>query len=373
MELKAAHSSGSGRWTLALFLASIYAVILGTVGAMELLPLTLLGAAMVLWPKGEQRLFRILPLVVPALWLLLRFRPIADGAMVLANRLFARSQKVQAYEYDFLPAKGDSAWEAALWLALLMGWLCRRWGRGVGLGLCALWAGAMAYFGVTPGIWTLAAALFCGLLTALPPKGRWLSGILVGALVLGLAAASLKFAPEPIPAVSRLDEELRDALAFQTVSMEQTPVPTQVPEPEILPPEQVERERPDHGVQGRLVNVLFLALAALTLAILFVPAVIRDRAAKRAEQNRTGLRSPDPAEAIRAMYLYAMRWRELDPAPEPVPEEIYGIWQEAAFSPHPMEEGQREAVREYLEGAARSAWDKAGRRLRMKIRYGLCL
>ena len=73
------------------------------------------------------------------------------------------------------------------------------------------------------------------------------------------------------------------------------------------------------------------------------------------------------------MYLYALRWRALDPAPEPVPKEVYEIWQKAAFSHHPMEEGQRETVRAYLEGTARSAWDKAGRRLRIKIRYGLCL
>ena len=373
MKLKEVRASQPGRWVLAAFLASVYAVVLGTLGTMELLPLTLPGAVLVLMQKGERKWVRMLPLAVLALWLLLRFWAIGNGAMVLANRLFARSQAAQAYEYDFFPATGDSAWETVLWLGLLVGALCCLWGQGLVWGLCALWVGAMAYFGLTPGIWILVVALFCGLLTILPSRGRWRTAICLGVLLFGIGATCLKLAPEPIPAVSRLDESLRDALALQAQSMEQTPVPTQVPEPEVLPPEQVEQEQPDHGVQRRLVNVLFLALAALTLAILFIPAIIRDRAAKRTAENRAGLEATDPAEAIRAMYLYTLRWRRLDPDPAPVPGEIYKIWQEAAFSPHPMTEEQREAVRAYLEGTARSAWNKAGRRLRIRIRYGLCL
>lgn len=373
MELKGSHAASSGRWVLAAFLASVYAVILATVGAVELLPWMLLGAALVPLPGGKGRTPWLLPLGALALWLLLRLQPVGNGVMVLANRLFAKSQAAQAYEYDFFPAKGDSAWEAAMWLGLLGGLLCRLWGRGFVLGLCGLWTGAMAYFGVTPGIWSLTAALFLGFLTMLPPKGRWRSGLLLGILLLALAAACLRLAPEPVPAVSKLDESLRDALALQAQAVEQTPVPTQVPEPEVLPPDRVEREQPDHGVQKRLVNVLFLALAGLTLAILFVPAVIRDRAAKKAAESRAGLEAADPAEAIRAMYLYALRWRDLIPDPEPVPTEVYQIWQEAAFSRHPMEEAQRQAVRSYLERTARSVWDGADWKLRMKIRYRLCL
>lgn len=70
---------------------------------------------------------------------------------------------------------------------------------------------------------------------------------------------------------------------------------------------------------------LFLILAALTLAILFIPAVIKDHAAKRSAQNREGLRAEEHSQAIHAMYLYAQRWRELGDN-QPVPEDVYAIW-----------------------------------------------
>ena len=73
------------------------------------------------------------------------------------------------------------------------------------------------------------------------------------------------------------------------------------------------------------------------------------------------------------MYLYAMRWRALEPAPEPVPEEIYGIWQEAAFSGHKMGEDQRQILRDYMETTAKAVWQRADRRQRLRIRYRLCL
>lgn len=364
---------GGERIASALFLAAADCMILATLGAWELLPLGLAGAVLVLLPGEGRRILVYAPLMVLSLWLAIRFRPLLNGAALLANRLFEKSEAAQAYVYDYFAAEGGSFGETVLFLSLLLGWLCRRWGNGTTLGLCLVWAGAMAYFGVTPGLWPLTAVLLCGVLAALPRGRRLGFGVLTGLLVLAIAGACIKLAPEPVPAISKLEEGLRDKLAFQSAAMEQTPIPSQVPEPEILPPAQVEQEQPDHGVQGRLVNVLFLTLAALTLAVLFVPAVIRDRATKRAEKNRAGLRAEDPAEAIRAMFLYAMRWRKLEPALEPVPEEVYQIWQEAAFSGHPMGEKQRELVHDYMERTARTVWDQLSRKRRLEIRYRLCL
>ena len=372
MELKFTRSERTlGRVDSALFLGAVFCMILGTVGAMTLLPLGMVGASLALLPKISRKNLRYGPLAVLALVLFVRFRPILDGFKLLANGLFARSQETQAYIYDYFTTYGESSAEAVLWAALLCGWLCVLWRDRFTLGLCAAWAGVMAYFGVTAEPWALAVVLFFGLLTALPKGHRWFYGIILGILVLALAASCAKMAPNPW--VSRLDEHLRDELAFQAYSEDQTPVPSEMPEPEILPPAQAEQEQPDHGVQRRLINVLFLALAALTLAILFIPAVIRDRAAKRAERNREGLYAPDHGEAIRAMYLYAMRWRALEAAPEPVPHEIYAIWQEAAFSGHNMEERQRESVRSYMEKTAKGVWDKANWKRRLAIRYRLCL
>ena len=374
MEMKENRRSRGADYVLsALFLAAAAAMILETLGARELLLPALAGVLPVLLPRSRKKTVEYgLPAAL-AFWLVLRAGSVLDGAAGLANRLFARSEAVQAYAYDYFVTRGTGGGETVLFCALALGWLCRRWGNGVLLALCGLWAGAMAYFGVTPGPWILAAVLLCGLLTVLSPKGRLGWGVLAGLLVTLVTMACLNLAPEPIPAVSRLDETLRDGLALRSAAVERIPIPSQVPEPEHLPPDRVEQEQPDHGVQRRLVNVLFWVLAALTLLVLFVPAVIRDRAAKRAEANRADLRAEDPARAIRAMYLYAMRWRALEPTPEPVPEEIYGIWQEAAFSGHKMGEDQRQILRDYMETTAKAVWQRTDRRQRLRIRYRLCL
>jgi hypothetical protein len=191
-------------------------------------------------------------------------------------------------------------------------------------------------------------------------------------LIVGIALGCARLAPEPNKTISQWDEDLRDALAFSSVTYEQMPVPTEVPEPEIVPPPSIEQEQPDHGVQRKLINVLFFVLAALTLAILFIPAVIKDRAAKRSEQNREGLQAEDHSKAIHAMYLYAQRWRELGDN-QPVPEAVYAIWQEAAFSDHPMTGEQRNIVHCYMVDTAKRIWEGADWKMRLRIRYQWCL
>ena len=73
------------------------------------------------------------------------------------------------------------------------------------------------------------------------------------------------------------------------------------------------------------------------------------------------------------MYLYARRWRTLSDAPGAIPEEIYAIWQEAAYSDHAMKDAQREQVRTYMKETAQSVWEAADRRKRLRIRYRICL
>ena len=173
--------------------------------------------------------------------------------------------------------------------------------------------------------------------------------------------------------MSALDDRLRDTLAVQAVSQEQTPVPTEVPEPEIVPQPETERKQPDHGVQKAVLNILFLALAALTLALLFVPAIIKDRAEKKRGNARLGLDDPDHSAAIRAMYLYMLRWRTMADTDVEIPTEVYAIWQEAAFSDHAMDEAQRETIHAYMKEIAEKVWKEADWKKRLIIRYRICL
>ena len=373
MELKFTQRSGHGiPLTNALFLGAILSMILATAKSLEYIPFALMGAVLPLIPKMKGRKLRYILLGAWAVFALVRFPAILDGVKVIANALFRLSEETQSYEYVYFATIGDRGSEAVLALSLLAGILCWLWGNWVNVSLAACWMAAMAYFGVTPPWYVLAVFLFAGVLTVLPHQQRWFHGFAALLLIGGIALGCTQLAPEPNKTVSQWDEDLRDTLAFTSVTYEQMPVPTEVPEPEIIPPPNVEQEQPDHGVQRKLVNVLFIVLAALTLAILFIPAVIKDRAAKRTEQNREGLQAEDHSEAIHAMYLYAQRWRELDD-PQPIPEDVYAIWQKAAFSDHPMTQEQRAVVHKYMVETATHVWERADWKKRLRIRYRWCL
>ena len=357
----------------ALFLAAVICNVFAALDAPRLLPWALVGTIILLAapviPGERKRLVFLGMGGILAAFALIRFAAIADGVKLLANRMFWLSEQSQSYEYDYFQTTGASAAEAVLWLSVLAGSLCALWGNRANAALCAGWIIAMAYFGVTPGAVWMAALLLAGCLSALPGQRRWFYGLIIGAVIVGIFLTLTRLAPEPNQTVSQLDERLRDALASASVAYEQTPVPTQVPEPELVPQSETQLEQPDHGVQGRIVNVLFLLLAALTLALLFIPAVIRDRAEKRRQDNRAGLGSEDTCEAVRAMYLYTRKWRKLAETPVEIPREIREIWLEAAYSDHPISRQQRDAMYGYMKDTAMRIWNQSGWKKRLDIRY----
>lgn len=357
----------------ALFLTAIICSVFATLGWLHLLPAALAGLAVPLIPQMKQRNIRYVLLGLLGAFLLIRFPSVLDGAKLLANRMFSLSEQTQSYEYDYFAAAGESSAETVLWLSVLAGFFCTLWGNRFNTVLAGSWIIAMAYFGVTPSILWLVILVLAGLLNALPGQQRWFHAIVVTILVAAIAFSMGRIAPEPIKAVSALDDQLRNTLAAAPVTYEQAPVPTQVPEPEIIPPANTQQEQPDHGVQNMAVNILFVVLAALTLAILFIPAVIKDRAAKKREQNRAGLNNADHAAAIKAMYLYAMRFRSLSNTPSEIPANVYAIWQEAAYSDHTMTEDQRKIIHSYMVETAKAAWAEADWKKRLLIQYRIAL
>lgn len=361
----------------ALFLTAISCNVLATLQWLRLLPWVAAGVWIPLLypliPSQKKKTANGIFLGVIALSFLIRFSSILDGWKLLANQMFRLSQMTQAYEYDYFFVKGESSVEAVLWMAVLAGFLCALWPRKCNAVLCGGWSIAMAYFGVTPGVRWLVFLVLAGLLCFLPGQQRWFYGAVVTVLVAAIAFAAVGIAPQPNKAVSTLDDHLRDVLAGFPVTYEQTPVPTQVPEPEIIPPPEVEQEQPDHGVQKAALNILFIALTALAMVLLFVPAILKDRAEKKRETARAGLADPDHATAIRAMYLYARKWRELSQTPGEIPAQVYAIWQEAAYSDHTMNNAQREAVRAYMAETAKVVWAEADWKKRLAIRYRICL
>ena len=81
----------------------------------------------------------------------------------------------------------------------------------------------------------------------------------------------------------------------------------------------------------------------------------------------------DHAAAIKAMYLYAMRFRSLSNTPSEIPANVYAIWQEAAYSDHTMTEDQRKIIHSYMVETAKAAWAEADWKKRLLIQYRIAL
>lgn len=292
-------------------------------------------------------------------------KPIGRSLASLANEVFAASESRQAYEYDYFPGgQGTALWG----LLFLLGWTALGaglWKRWLLLPLTLVSMGAMAYFGITPAPAWMGLLLFSLGWLCLPGEGGW-KFVLPLALSAALLTATLGEI-SPNPKISAGEEGVRDALALRTVTYQSTQEPE--PQPKPLPSEETPEFPHQPEGDSPKVNVLFFLLAALTLLLLFVPAVIQDRARKCRERQRADFRSEDVALAIRAMYLHGKRWERLTGEMFSCPQAIYKIWQEAAYSDHLMTENQRETMKNYLEEYEQKIWEKSNKITRFRLKY----
>jgi len=222
-----------------LFTAPIFApALLG--GAAILLALSLLPARIVRFAGPA--------CVLGAALAAARLRAVRTGAMLLANRLYASSEAVNAYAYDYYAvAEEDSALYAALFAAAALGGaLCALLYRRRAA-LVALLLGVAfleAYFGVTPSAWRnllLFAVLALLLLRedAASPNG---AALLAGLAVIALAVFLL--APRPNAAAEAYSEHLRDELGIFAAGAAQSAPP---PEAESAPVHQESRQHEEQA------------------------------------------------------------------------------------------------------------------------------
>lgn len=311
--------------------------------------------------------------VLCILWCAMRFAAVADGFRILANRFSAQSEAAQSYEYTYFAAKGTLPTEILAFLSIFLGALCVLGGNWMNLGLTICIGIAVAYFGIAPKPLWLALLLIAAASNALPKQGRWVPALILAVLIVMMTFGMQALAPQPNAAISAADEALRDRLAENTLFYDQQPIPVEVPEPELVPPPPEQAQQPNHGVQKKTTRFLFVLLSALTVLLLFLPAILRDRAEKKRTKNRAAMHDVDNGAAIRAMYLYARKWRALEKAPEPVAPEIEALWLEAAYSTHQMTEEQREIMCRFVSESAERIWSKADRSMRFAIRYRYAL
>lgn len=402
---------------LALALADVF-------GTPPDVPALLLGAAvaaaLALAPARTARAAGIAAVLGAALSLALP--PVRAGALLLANRLYASSEAVNAYAYRYYAVAEDAfALRAALLTAAVLGGaLCALfYRRRLALVTMLLMVSFLeAYFGVAPEAWRnllLFAVLALLLLQddALTPNGAALL-----ALLAAVALTAFLLAPRPNAAVEAYSEHLRDELSAAASNALRAAAQ---PEPETEPVHQESRQHAEQadpneaGEQGRQtferqaeseqelslphrvdygrIALLLLAVIALLL-VPFLPFLLLNRAKRLAAQRRAAFEDADNAAAIRAMFAHTMRWlraaglqtenrpfAQCREAVERITSNEYAaryaegvaVWQEAAYSGHAMSKQQRAAVRALLEKTEATLYEKADRRTRLRFKYVDCL
>jgi hypothetical protein len=373
------------------------------------LPLTA-GAALTvllaLLPKKARRVGLLAALVVALALTLAQWQAVADGVKLLLNRFAAASELRQAYTYTrFTISAAEDQWDTCIQAALLvlgltLGAVCataRRW-KWMTAALFLVYAASVAYLGVSPAPrWSVALVAAVGLCLMEPGDLHWSRLAWVGgglAMFAILCALIFSLAPGEDAALSAWEEGARDYLALETVAYGDAQQQTQT-QPPVEEEDQFYREEDaladtdgeDQDWEAPVAPVLVIALFAL---LLFIPSVFSDLRKKRIARNRAGLHDPDDPTAIRASFLYALRWLRLggleirnvpfggysgqveallSPAYRAEFEAVVPLWQEAAYSSHPMTKEQRETMARFLEDTQQQVWDHLGRRKRFLVKY----
>ena len=410
---------------LALYIALL--LVFGELFGMPFDALALLpGAALVAVCAVMPKRFAPLPALAAALFACLALVLIPGaraGATALINRLYARSEAVNAYAYVyFTQASEDAAAVRAAMLAfcLFCGAVSALSGQSRALAVTVLAAAALfeAYFGVTPMLWKN-LALFACLAVLLLRGGVGVGGRAV--FVLALAAMLtlvLLFAPRPNAAVEAYSEEIRDALGRAAMQvMENTPPPAEAnnlthresrlhEEEANTDAAQTQNQREfEHKTENEQeisiphrtnwLRIILLMLAVIALLVIpFAPFLLLNRARRRSAETRAAFEDNDNAAAIRAMFRHTVNWlcacgmkQENRPYARCAQDtqaliskeyaaryaQAAQIWEEAAYSDHVLDDAQRQTVKELMEETERTLYASSDRKTKLRLKYVACL
>ena len=338
----------------------------------------------------------------------------------LCNRLFAWSESVNTYVYDrfpvpdgqpLLPAILLVGIAAGAWIALLI----ISGSRLLALLTAILAAGFQVYFGVAFPFW-INGVLFAGLGLLL------FSGPLRAKKVLGCAAALLSVSllvfliwPGVDARTEAASERIRDlfsqAAGQITGSTREAPADGMETRHVNTQSLLTGQEEAQAGQTYRLVTVeedqisiprwidylkivLLMLLAVAVIILPFVPFVLLNSRRKKALDARNAFDSESVSEAVVAMFRHVVAWLEAtghgagnrlfrdwaDPlAAQFSPEyaaryaRCAALYEEAAYSGHPMAGEARETVRSLLEETESMLYDQAAWKLRFRLKYVECL
>ena len=355
--------------------------------------------------------------------LLLLLPPARESLKCLCNLLFAASEAVNAYAYEYFQTAADASPIPALVLlaAALAGLLLAALVGGsqiVPLVTALILAGGEIWLGLTPpaAVNVLLFALLALLaLPADPLRGRL---VLLPAIAAVFLSVQL-LAPGVRAGLEEASEHVRDRLdpVEQLVSgADHTPQqepPQTAREENRLDTETAGEASGDAQNTQDYQHIYeqeqeisppkrtdYLKIAVLTLLILalltlpFLPFVLLDARRRRALERRAAFDSPDCGKAIRALFLHLTayldscgkgggnqpfaQWdgtltRTLSPEYAVRFRQAAALFEEAAYSTHTMGEEQRAELRRLLNETERLLYDGADRKTKFRLKYLECL
>ena len=330
---------------------------------------------------------------------------IGNGCGLIMDQFYDIAEAEQAYIYSRFDIGStgqdnpDLCMQVALiWASSLLGLLTalpsaniRRIVAMVFAGFCMI---AFAYYGVIPS-WICIAVLAAALAFVLS-RGSFVSSVTVLLAVAIVFGAIALIDPGESYMISRADENFRDRFALSssyldggTNQLGNTDLDT------LRDQQEQENQNNDGGFLAENKWIAAVIVAVLILAALGAAGwIFMKRLRKRQAENRAGIDSTDPREAIVAMFPYAVRW--LQPAGIDVTGKnfasltpmiradvseqyaerytgMYELWKEAAYSDHEMTEDRRGEMKGFLSDTIKMITDKSdiGAKIRNTVKYAL--
>ena len=337
------------------------------------------------------------------------------GFQALCNRLFAASEKTNAYVYDRFPVPaGQAIVPAVLLLAgmllLLLFMLLYSGSRLFSLVLAAGCVFLQVYFGLPlPGWCQVVCFTLFALWMARPLSRRGAIWLLLSVLAVSLAV--ILFLPGVHAGTEEASERVRDAL--NRAAGRWTASVTEAPEGEretrhVHTLSLAEGDRSAAAEKEyRLVTVderqismprwfdwiktVFLFLAVAVLPFLpFLPFIWLNAQRRKAAEARNAIRTGDPGIGVQSAFQHVIAWLEAMDAgggnvpyrdwTEPLSRRISAdyaarflpcaeIFEQAAYSPHPVGEAERGTVIALLDETERILRARADRKQRFRLKY----
>ena len=325
---------------------------------------------------------------------------IGSGFAYMMDEFYDIAEEAQAYIYDRFPGGfGASEWDCRItmmWGSSMMGMLMAlvpaRLRRAACMLLTAAVMLALAYYGLLPET-LCAGAMIMALLLTLSKENIFAAMPLMLITVI-LFGAIMLIDPGENYSISRMDENVRDRIAFRSALIErEDPTIQENMDPESLTDPETEADR--ESVMGNKGSYILIGMGfLLAVAIGAVTYLLIKRFKRRQAAVRKGIDSTDPREAVTAMFPYSVRWLKasgIETHEAPFAEmaddisrvyesayagrfsEMYSLWREAAYSDHDISEADRAEMDRFTRETISlvSGNRNTLQRLRMKYKHAL--